>query len=70
MGQNRGQSPAHYPPPSLAATGRYWCRTAHIVATETAFPEGNWPLLVGSPCGGDYGPNSQTLTLPQGAKRC
>ena len=26
-------------PPSLAATGRYWCRTAHIDATETAFPE-------------------------------
>jgi hypothetical protein len=26
-------------PPSLAATGRYWCRTAHIDATATPFPE-------------------------------
>jgi len=26
-------------PPSLVATGRYWCRFAHIASTETAFPE-------------------------------
>ena len=30
------------PPPSLAATGRYWCRTAHIDPTETPFPEKYW----------------------------
>ena len=29
-------------PPSLAATGRYWCRSAHIDATETPFPEKYW----------------------------
>ena len=29
-------------PPSLAATGRYLCRTAHIAATAIPFPENIW----------------------------
>jgi len=32
-------SSVHDPPPSLASTGRYWCRSAHIAATATPFPE-------------------------------